>query len=503
VTPPSRLRSLILGLDGGTFDLLDPLVRAGELPFLGSMMAKGFRSPLMSVFPPKTIPAWYSFATGQDPGSLGIFGFTEPDGGPGKSKLVQTFRPAQAIWDHLSRNGNTVGVVNFPIRSGYPINGFVIPGMLGERPPTYPADLRDSVETSMGRAWVPELPPYRESDRTKWMDLAGRSVEQSGEAAEILIERFRPDFLFVLFRETDRVEHQLWSELSRPIREWAPDLLPFWRSVDAACQRIDRAFRAAGGPALTFVISDHGFGPARADFFTNRWLLENNYLKFLNGGDSFRRRLFARSVLAMDRLGIGRSMLSTMADRIRDRPNGDRLTQVLGGDSSFEGMAPKIDWKRTIAFSHPVPEGIYLNRRNPDLTPEQGQEALSDIRKKLESYEGARIEVYEPTEIYRGQSLDHAPSLLLKIDDLATEPRMDFSYPRPMLRHRPRFFYGTGVHRMDGILLVAGDGVSLKHSLRPHLLVDVAPTVLAEMELPIPPAMTGTPFHRELNGASA
>ena len=166
---------------------------------------------------------------------------------------MQTFRPAQAIWDHLSRNGNTVGVVNFPIRSGYPINGFVIPGMLGERPPTYPADLRDSVETSMGRAWVPELPPYRESDRTKWMDLAGRSVEQSGEAAEILIERFRPDFLFVLFRETDRVEHQLWSELSRPIREWAPDLLPFWKAVDAACQRIDRAFRAAGGPALTFV----------------------------------------------------------------------------------------------------------------------------------------------------------------------------------------------------------------------------------------------------------
>ena len=33
---PTR-RFLILGLDGGTFDLLDPLMAAGELPFLRSL----------------------------------------------------------------------------------------------------------------------------------------------------------------------------------------------------------------------------------------------------------------------------------------------------------------------------------------------------------------------------------------------------------------------------------------------------------------------------------
>ena len=35
-----RRRVLVLGLDGGTFDLLDPLMQAGELPFLRSLTTK-------------------------------------------------------------------------------------------------------------------------------------------------------------------------------------------------------------------------------------------------------------------------------------------------------------------------------------------------------------------------------------------------------------------------------------------------------------------------------
>src|ERR1700674_4834307 len=162
---PPRRRFLVIGLDGGTFDLLDPLMAAGELPFLAGLARTGLRAPLRSVFPPKTIPAWYSFATGLDPGSLGIFGFTEPDGGPGKSKLIQTFRPAEAIWDLLSRNGVRVGVLNFPLRSGYPIHGFVVPGMLSEDPPTFPTDLLSRLEKELGERYMRELPAYRDSGR--------------------------------------------------------------------------------------------------------------------------------------------------------------------------------------------------------------------------------------------------------------------------------------------------------------------------------------------------
>src|SRR4029077_7451307 len=133
---------------------------------------------------PKTIPAWYSFATGLDPGSLGIFGFTEPDGGPGKSRIVQTFRPAQAFWDLLSRQGRSVGVLNFPLRAGYPINGFVVPGMLSAEPTTYPKDLLCRVEGALGETYVRELPAFHDSARDQWMAEATRGVEQHGRAAE-------------------------------------------------------------------------------------------------------------------------------------------------------------------------------------------------------------------------------------------------------------------------------------------------------------------------------
>ncbi|MGA7922876.1 MAG: alkaline phosphatase family protein [Thermoplasmata archaeon] len=496
-------RVLVLGIDGGTFDLIDPLVRAGVTPFLASLLRSGARSPLQSVFPPKTIPAWYSFATGQDPGSLGIFGFTEPDGGPGKSKLIQTFRPAEAIWDHLSRHGCRVGVVNFPIRAGYPINGFVIPGMISERPATFPPDLRATVESELAEPWVPELPPYRDSERESWMNLAERGVTQRARATRFLIERYAPDFLFVLFRESDRIQHQHWAELEQPVERWNSDLVRFWKSLDSACREIDAAFRRPDPNATTLVISDHGHGIAKSDFFTNRWLLENHYLYFRNGGDSQRRRLFSKVVMALDRFPVTRRLVSAVAERVRENGNATHLERWLGGNASFEGMADKIDWDRTVAFSHPVPEGIYLNRWNPHLTPDESRQVVREIRSKLEHYPAAHVEVFEPAEIYEGSKLERAPALLLKIDNFATEPRMDFGYPSVMLEDRPSYFYGSGVHRMNGILMASGPGIHPHAFSRPVTLLDIAPTILDLMQVPVPATMTGHGFGHELGGAAA
>ena len=488
--PAPVRRHLVLGLDGATFDLLDPLMEAGVLPYLAELARDGRRARLTSVFPPKTIPAWYSFATGRDPGELGIYGFTEPDGGPGRSKIVHTFRPAEALWDRMSRQGIRVGVLNFPLRSGYSINGFVVPGMLTERPTTYPEALRSELEAAIGAPYLPELPPYRESERARWLELARRGVEQHASAAEYLIDRYHPEFLFVLIRETDRVQHQHWAELERPVSRIPADLLEFFRAVDGAAHRIDRAFSADGGPASTLVISDHGHGAARADFFTNRWLAEQGFLVFRDGRerDPLRRRLLSQVLLASDRIGLGRRVIRPVADRLRGHSDDAWVGRLVGGESSFESMADRIDWDRTVAYSYPVPEGIYLNRYNPTLTREEGRVIVADIRRRLEEYREARIEVMEPREIYRGDRFANAPALLVRIDDLATEPRMDFSYPRPMLRKRPEFFYGSGVHRMSGILLARhtdGPTPALPGEMS---LLDVAPMILEGMGVRTSPA---------------
>ena len=490
----SSHRFLVLGLDGGTFQLLNPLLEAGELPFLQSLRQRGVSAPLLSVYPSKTIPAWYSFATGLDPGALGIFGFTEPNGEPGKSRLVQGYRPAEALWDRLSRQGHRVGVLNFPVRAGYPINGYLIPGMFGENPSTYPADIRTRLEEGLGEPLVPELPPYHESSRHEWLSLATRGVLQRAAATEFLQDAFHPDFLFVLFRETDRVEHQHWNECAGGLARMPVDLLNFWRAVDQACRRIDQAFRAQGEPAVTLIISDHGHGPAGAEFFTNRWLLQEGFLRLRPGAEPVRRKLLSRFLLASDRFSSARRLVSAVADRFRNGEEGHHLDRWIGGDATFEAMAAKIDWEHTEAFSYPVPEGIYLNPYRKDRTPEQQTATLAEIRRRLERYPHARIEVLEPREMYREVRNPRSPGLLLRINGMETDLRMDFSYPDPLLPHRPGFFYGTGVHRMDGILIAAGNGSAHGARVGPFSLLDVAPTVLEGMGIPTPPAMVGRSF---------
>ncbi len=489
---PAR-RILIIGLDGATFDLLDRWFAAGELPFLRGMAQGGVRAPLTSVFPAKTIPAWYSFATGLDPGSLGVFGFTEPNGGPGRSRLVQTFRPAEAIWDRLSRQGTTVGVLNFPLRAGYPIKGFVVPGMLAERSPTYPEELRGSVEQQLGEAMIPELPPYRDADRAAWVDLARRGVDQRARVTELLIRQYRPEFLFVLFRETDRIQHQHWGELTQPMAEVPGDLKEFYRAVDTACARVHAAFQASGGPATTLVISDHGHGAARSDFFTNQWLAREGYLKFTRGANPIRRQTLGRLIVAADRVPGIRRLLHRLADKARTSPRTAALSRAVTGEGSFEAASERIDWARTVAFSYPVPEGIYLNRWNPAVTDAVAAQVTEEIRRKLTAFPQAHIEVFRPEEVYQGRQLSRAPALFLRIDGMETEPRMDFSYPAPMLHQRPRYYYGSGVHRMDGILLAGGDGIAPQR-LGARSLLDIAPTVLEAMGVAIPPGLAGRSF---------
>src|ERR671915_1963753 len=68
------VRLLVLGWDSATFDLIDPLIERGRVPVLEDLIARGWRAPLRSTWPPMTDCAWTSAFTGRNPGAHGIFG---------------------------------------------------------------------------------------------------------------------------------------------------------------------------------------------------------------------------------------------------------------------------------------------------------------------------------------------------------------------------------------------------------------------------------------------
>ena len=67
--------TVLIGLDGATFNILDYLMEKDHMPFLKDFTAKGFRSKLMSTPNPLTPPAWVSMVTGRNPGVHGIYDF--------------------------------------------------------------------------------------------------------------------------------------------------------------------------------------------------------------------------------------------------------------------------------------------------------------------------------------------------------------------------------------------------------------------------------------------
>ncbi|MCA9869635.1 MAG: alkaline phosphatase family protein, partial [Anaerolineae bacterium] len=79
-------KTVLVGLDGATFTLLDPFMEQGVMPFLKSFAERGVRAELRSVVPPLTPPAWTTVLTGRSPGHHGIFDFFQADG-PGSTAI--------------------------------------------------------------------------------------------------------------------------------------------------------------------------------------------------------------------------------------------------------------------------------------------------------------------------------------------------------------------------------------------------------------------------------
>lgn len=96
-------RTLIIGLDGATWDVIKPLAEEGGLPTFKKLMEEGVWSDLESTIPPITVPAWFSLSTGMNPGKIGLFDFINRK--DNSYKLYPTssrdFR-GKAIWNYVS-----------------------------------------------------------------------------------------------------------------------------------------------------------------------------------------------------------------------------------------------------------------------------------------------------------------------------------------------------------------------------------------------------------------
>src|SRR5688572_24044934 len=83
--PPERSKRVILiGIDGATWNRIDPLLQAGRMPHLQSIIEEGARAPLKSMLPSRSPALWTSVATGKNFDKHGINDFTAATGKDGE-----------------------------------------------------------------------------------------------------------------------------------------------------------------------------------------------------------------------------------------------------------------------------------------------------------------------------------------------------------------------------------------------------------------------------------
>jgi len=507
----AKRKVVVIGLDGGTFDILRPLAKEGRLPTLAGLMREGVCGELTSTIPPITAPAWTSFATGKNPGKHGLVDFVYfPNHGYSVSVANSSNRRGKAIWNILSGLGRGVGVVGVPMT--YPaeeVNGFLLSGMM--TPPSsenfaYPPELVRELTREVGEYVVHAGEGVLPSDLARYLDKMKADIAIRVKCALYLLRKYNPDFFMFVFGALDPLQHQFFNYIHAPslpsggngMRE---RILSVYEEVDA---RIAQILEMANEETTLIFMSDHGFGPLQGFLHLNNWFLDKGYLA-LNSDIRNRVKylLFRADFTPETAHNLARRLRLDLRRRVNRGRAYRKLQRIF---LSFED----IDWEATKAYALGHIGQIYINLRGrqPQGIVEPGPE-YEELREKIKAElldlvspitgEKAIERVYKREEIYWGENLEQSPDLLLipKGFSHVAFGESEFGSNRlfgPTLGH-------TGHHRLNGILIMQGPEMRSEQTIQGANIVDLAPTILYTMGCPIPRDMDGRvltgAFHRQ------
>jgi predicted AlkP superfamily phosphohydrolase/phosphomutase len=521
-----RPRLLILGLDGATFDLLQPLIDEGRLPTLARLQREGVSGPLESTFPPISAAAWSSFATGVNPGKHGVVDFYYPR--PGEysiNTMSATARTALPLWSLLGESGLSTGSIGVPgTYPPEPVNGFMVTGFLTpgpDSPYTWPPALKEELEEVLGGYSIWPEERYRSTPHLdRFVEDLQVHVDQQTEAALHLMRTREWDLFAVVYLHTDMFQHEVWSLLdpAHPAHDpalaarWRDVVLGFYTHLDASLGRIlEGASEVVEASASsdtadvdkglhTIVLSDHGFGPAVHFLLVNNWLRQQGYLVLKRSPATLLKRLAFRmgftpltAFRIANALGLGR-----LRRKVRWQRGGGWMKRL------FLSLAD-VDWSRTQAWSVGSFGQIYINvaGERPHGIVQAGVEydqLCAEIADKaLEMRHPSTGEqvverVYRKGEVYSGQHLDRTSDLILRTTGMRylAFGHADFGSNRLVEPVQGM----SGHHRPNGICLLHGPGVIPGDHLEAASILDIAPTALWLMGQPIPSDWDGDALSR-------
>ena len=397
------MKVFVLGLDGATWDVLEPLIHDGLLPNLARLRKQGAWGSLRSVFPPLSPVAWTGVMTGKNSGKHGVFEFVEHGHDPLQGR-VNSSRAIQSklLWEIAQQYGKKTvagGVpMSYPPRPARCFPGFFLGDFLSPAgAPDFSSDpaLLAELEKSVGpyHPWSTSI--HDGGNEAVVLDDLLHFMKQHLSAIKFMMNRCDWDLFIFDLMATDRLQHELWHvwDLTHPaahgreqeLKALRPKLLEFWKELDRGIGEIE----ADLPPDTAFlIISDHGFGPIEHYVNFNVWLLERGYIALKDSFYVKQKHWFYRRGITpewmyglMSRFGLASHRVS------RFRGKQDSLIDRLG-ESLFLSRR-HIDWSRTRAYAQGNFGQIFLNLngRQPNgcVAPEDVNSLIKDLKADLKS----------------------------------------------------------------------------------------------------------------------
>ena len=491
-------RLLVIGLDVATLDLIRPWAAEGHLPHLAKLIAEGTSGPLESTLPPVTSPAWPSFVTGKNPGRHGVFDFIRPRAG--HFDMVNASQiDGRMIWEYLSDAGLTCGVLNVPIT--YPprkINGYLVPGLLSpdQGKTTWPLEFLKPYESELGPYRLTPRVSFKAGNEDQFIADIIDLIETQARYALRLMRDHPTDFTMVHFLATDISQHALWKHQDPEHPAHDPVLAAHFggaiRDIYARLDSVVGQMMALVPDATVIVMSDHGFGPLHRIVNLNMLFLEAGLLALKQTpwvrlrAWAFRRGLTPAAVWKI----IERVGLQNAVWRVSKKARNEVVNRFLG----FED----VDWARTLAYSMGHVGQVYINLkgREPQGIVEPGnyaavRERVIGVIEHLGGRQDAPVHVdrvIPREEAASGPYLDRAPDLHVVMDGYRTIAFPLFATDGKVVTRQIRG--DSGCHRLHGVLIARGPGVA-QGEISGARIIDLAPTILHLMNVPVPDDMDG------------
>lgn len=278
----AKKKIVVLGLDGATWKLLDPVMKRGYMPTLASLVKKGTRATLKSTYPAMTAPSWTTFVTGKNPGHHGVFDFMLPTDSLSRMKFATGSDIADTtLYEMLNAKGYTPILINLP--GSYPPrlkDAITITSLLTQGDEwIFPASLKDEFEGFKQYRLTPDESLRLKERREYYIEDLLKHLDEQMACVQWLFNNKPWDFFFYLFSHTDWVSHLAYTELSEEFDESA---LRVFKKIDEYLAWFVQHIPA---DAHLILLSDHGFASYKKIFYFNKWLEKEGYLVTNEAGD--------------------------------------------------------------------------------------------------------------------------------------------------------------------------------------------------------------------------